>query len=121
MALFRGAMILSRDLPKTLSFYTNALGLSVNLQTDAYAELGHDSCRLMVKAAAPQLGEAVHSVGYTPFLCFTMSSDHFDTAIYKALQQGAILDGPIKYPEHGKVATLRSPDGHMISLVAEPQ
>ena len=29
---------------------------------------------------------------------------------------GASLDGPIKYPEHGKVASLRAPDGHMIGL-----
>ena len=29
---------------------------------------------------------------------------------------GAVLDGPIKYPSHGKVASVRSPDGHMIGL-----
>ena len=39
-----------------------------------------------------------------------------DKTIYKLLEMGAILDGPIKYPTHGKVASLRSPDGHMIGL-----
>lgn len=29
---------------------------------------------------------------------------------------GAHLDGPIQYPAHGKVASLRSPDGHMIGI-----
>jgi len=26
------------------------------------------------------------------------------------------LDGPIKYPEHGKIASIRGPDGCMIGL-----
>ena len=44
-----------------------------------------------------------------------------DKTIYKLLEMGAILDGPIKYPSHGKVAALRSPDGHMIGLFEENQ
>lgn len=40
----------------------------------------------------------------------------FDNTIYRLLKMGAVLDGPIKHPVHGKVAALRAPDGHMIGL-----
>ena len=39
-----------------------------------------------------------------------------DSSITSLLQLGATLDGPIKYPPFGKVAAVRSPDGHMIGL-----
>lgn len=39
-----------------------------------------------------------------------------DQAIQRVLGLGAHLDGPIKYPAHGAVASVRSPDGHMIGL-----
>lgn len=29
------------------------------------------------------------------------------------------MDGPIKYPEFGKIASLRTPDGQMIGLYEE--
>ena len=39
-----------------------------------------------------------------------------DTTVARCLQLGGHLDGPIQYPAHGKVATVKSPDGHMIGL-----
>jgi predicted enzyme related to lactoylglutathione lyase len=42
--------------------------------------------------------------------------DDMDTTVAKCVQMGGNLDGPIQYPAHGKVAVLRSPDGHMIGL-----
>ncbi|KAI9918004.1 hypothetical protein PsorP6_013001 [Peronosclerospora sorghi] len=37
-------------------------------------------------------------------------------AVPRLLMLGAIMDGPIKYPAHGKTAAFRSPDGVMIGL-----
>lgn len=51
---------------------------------------------------------------YSPLLCFDVAD--MDVAIQRALGMGAHLDGPIKYPAHGAVASIRSPDGHMIGL-----
>lgn len=65
--------------------------------------------------------------------------DDLDGAVQAALMMGASLDGPIKYPLHGKarclgaigivhasvtplaspllqIATVRSPEGHMVAL-----
>ena len=42
-----------------------------------------------------------------------------DSTVARLIGLGAELDGPIKYPPHGKVAALRSPDGHMIGLYEE--
>lgn len=39
-----------------------------------------------------------------------------EDAIQHAMAMGSTLDGPIKYPAHGKFAALRTPDGHMIGL-----
>lgn len=45
--------------------------------------------------------EAACSTGYSPFLNFDIQ-DLSDT-IPRLLMMGAIMDGPIKYPAHGKV------------------
>lgn len=45
--------------------------------------------------------EAACSTGYSPFLNFD-TQDLSDT-IPRLLMLGAIMDGPIKYPAHGKV------------------
>jgi predicted enzyme related to lactoylglutathione lyase len=46
----------------------------------------------------------------------TFDVDDLDTVVQRALEMGGHLDGPIQYPVHGKIAALRSPDGHMVGL-----
>lgn len=48
--------------------------------------------------------EAACSTGYSPFLSFDIQ-DLSDT-IPRLLMMGAIMDGPIKYPAHGKVRSI---------------
>jgi len=67
--------------------------------------------KLSIKAVE---SEAQLSNGYTPFLSFDV--DDMDSVVARCAQMGAKLDGPIQYPAHGKVAVLRTPDGHMIGL-----
>ena len=59
------------------------------------------------------------TAGYTPLLSFAVSD--VSATVARCLSLGAVLDGPIKYPQHGgaKVAALRAPDGQMIGLVEE--
>lgn len=120
----------------SVNFYQNGLGLSVVRHTDDWAELmcgvatadpaasnagtGTGTAggapppaafRLSIKAVE---SEAQLSVGYSPFLSFDV--DDMDGAVARCAQLGGKLDGPIQYPAHGKVAALRAPDGHMISL-----
>jgi predicted enzyme related to lactoylglutathione lyase len=109
----------SEGLAKAVSFYNGALGLSVSRMTDDWAELrcgtmsssSHDSISITLQAvySEPQL-----STGYSPLLSFEVAD--MDSVVSRCAQMGGHLDGPIQYPAHGKVAALRSPDGHMIGL-----
>jgi predicted enzyme related to lactoylglutathione lyase len=123
-----------------VNFYTNALSLQVIRHTDEWAELTcgvaananvntnesttmpsptiqqaqtqqQAQFRLSIKSVT---SEAHLSSGYSPILSFDV--DDMDNVISKCAQMGAHLDGPIQYPAHGKIAALRSPDGHLIGL-----
>jgi hypothetical protein len=50
--------------------------------------------------------EAACSSGYTPFLNFDIQD--LSDAVPRLLMLGATMDGPIKYPAHGKVGALQS-------------
>lgn len=39
-----------------------------------------------------------------------------DSTVPRLVSLGAVLDGPIRYEPYGKVAAVRSPDGHMVGL-----
>ncbi|KAK3268908.1 hypothetical protein CYMTET_22617 [Cymbomonas tetramitiformis] len=104
-------MLLQRDVPKAVRFYSEGLGLKVNFFTQEWAELQSGQTKLALKAAQ---GEAYCTAGYTPFLSFNVAD--LDSTVTKLLTLGAQLDGPIKYPTHGKVASLRAPDGQMLGL-----
>jgi catechol 2,3-dioxygenase-like lactoylglutathione lyase family enzyme len=127
MLMVRG----SERVAQSVNFYQNALGMHVIRHTDDWAELAcpvaipatssdtssspsnHSSAnfRLSIKSVE---SEAQLSTGYSPILTFDV--DDMDGTVARCAQMGAHLDGPIQYPAHGKVATLRAPDGHMIGL-----
>ena len=106
--MVRGAEGVSRG----VDFYHNALGLAVVRHTDEFAELTCNkafSINLLAVDSEAQLCTA-----YSPSLTFEV--DQLDVIIPKCIQMGAHLDGGILHPAHGKVASLRTPDGHMIGL-----
>lgn len=130
MLMVRGA----EGVAQSVNFYQNALGMAVVRHTDDWAELicpvnanvdtetslttpttttttTNSAFRLSIKSVE---SEAQLSVGYSPFLSFDV--DDMDGTIARCAQMGGHLDGPIQYPAHGKVATLRAPDGQMIGL-----
>jgi predicted enzyme related to lactoylglutathione lyase len=92
---------------KATEFYQQGLGLTVTRATDEWVDLG-------ILALQAALSEAQVSTGYSPMLQFHVQD--MDSTIAKCVQMGGHLDGPIQYPAHGKVAALRSPEGHMIGL-----
>lgn len=121
---FGRAMLMVRDVTQAVNFYQNGLGMAVVRHTDDWAELAcgvsvadttspttQPNFRLSIKGVA---SEAQLSVGYSPFLSFDV--DDMDGTVARCAQMGASLDGPIQYPAHGKVATMRAPDGQMIGL-----
>ncbi|RLN97876.1 hypothetical protein BBJ28_00001514 [Nothophytophthora sp. Chile5] len=110
MIRLRQLMVLSRDLPRSKQFYQEGLGLTLLRSSDTFAEFD-------TKAGVPlciKLAQRLVLSGYSPFLNFDIQD--LSEAVPRLLMLGAIMDGPIKYPAHGKVAALRSPDGVMIGL-----
>ncbi len=123
----------SNGVAAAVNFYQNGLGMNIVRHTDEWAELqcpvgppSSSSFPETSTAQQPQTNnnfnltiqacesEALLGVGYSPFLNFDVND--MDMTVARCVQMGAHLDGPIQYPAHGKVAALRSPDGHMIGL-----
>lgn len=106
-------------LAKASEFYST-LGLQVVRATDEWVDLRdndshneqtHRSMSICLRAVT---SEAQVTTGYSPVLQFQV--ENMDDIIAKCVQLGGNLDGPIQYPAHGKIAALRSPDGHMVGL-----
>ncbi len=169
----RSIVMYVRDLSRATRFYTEGLQLGVSHATSTTAHLaladenptsivlqavdGYVLLRLLLVITHVLRQESMLCTGYSPSLQFTI--DEFDTRIYRLLELGGMLDGPIQYKIHGKVcaccweshakhrtrhstrsikrqlhvlrishgvwlegfifsqiASMRSPDGHMISL-----
>ena len=102
----------TEGLERSISFYQQALGLTILRQTEEWAELSDNTYfRMTIKSV---YNESQLCSGYSPFLNFNVMD--MDGTISKCVQMGGHLDGPIQYPAHGKTAVLRTPDGHMIGL-----
>ena len=107
-------------LAKALEFYSAGLGLRVIRATDEWADLrtayphGQEQQPSLSICLRAVTSEAQVTTGYSPLLLFQV--ENMDNIIAKCVQLGGNLDGPIQYPAHGKIASLRSPDGHMIGI-----
>ena len=112
-ARLRNVLLLVKDVPSSVRFFRDGLGLRVASVTPRWAELdtGGGGTPLELKATE---GEAATTAGYTPFLSFDVAD--LDTAVTSLIGLGAALDGPVRHTPHGKAAALRSPDGHMLGL-----
>jgi predicted enzyme related to lactoylglutathione lyase len=108
-AHFRHVMLLVNDLPKTVAFYRDAFGLEVRMQSPVWTELVLDGTTLAVHATEDEVtvGNAVH---------LSFEVDDMDTVLARLLEHGAKLEGEVRKTSFGQVASLRSPDGHCISL-----
>eukprot|EP00536_Pseudo-nitzschia_multiseries_P000783 jgi/Psemu1/179490/e_gw1.9.83.1 len=119
-------------LARALEFYTSGLGLRAVRVTDEWADLRttpptrSEDHRQQHQQQQQQhqlplsiclravTSEAQVTTGYSPLLQFQV--ENMDRVIARCVQLGGNLDGPIQYPAHGKIAALRSPDGHMIGI-----
>ena len=117
-----------QGLANALEFYSSGLGLQVVRATDEWADLRttttppppsenqqqqqqQQSLSICLRAVT---SESQVTTGYSPLLQFQV--ENMDEVVARCVQLGGNLDGPIQYPAHGKIAALRSPDGHMIGI-----
>eukprot|EP00041_Stephanoeca_diplocostata_P008904 m.133185 g.133185 ORF g.133185 m.133185 type:complete len:126 (-) comp17530_c0_seq4:2347-2724(-) len=112
----RSIVFLVRNLESSTKFYSGGLRLEV-LQLCPHSRTAELSAGGDVTLSIQEMdsgSEAALSTGYSPFLNFEVSD--FDKTMYSLLEMGAKMDGAIQYSPEGKLAALRSPDGHMIGL-----
>ena len=111
---FRHIMLMIQDVPAAVKFYQEGLGLTVVNASPNMAELDANGTRIIIHGAEKQA-----EVGGSPILSFHVA-DLLET-IAKLESLGASLQGRVREPSFGKVAAMRSPEGHLISLLQPKQ
>ncbi|CAH9054085.1 unnamed protein product [Cuscuta epithymum] len=96
-ASFRWILQLHKDVPKAAKFYSEGLGLTINVCTLRWAELESGPLKLALMQSP---SNDVAEKGYSSLISFTVSD--INHTVTKLLSLGAELDGPIKYEIHGK-------------------
>jgi predicted enzyme related to lactoylglutathione lyase len=107
-------MLMIQDVPAAVKFYQEGLGLTVVNASPNMAELDANGTRIIIHGAENQA-----EVGGSPILSFHVA-DLLET-IAKLESLGASLQGRVREPSFGKVAAMRSPEGHLISLLQPKQ
>jgi len=113
MAL-RSLILTVRNPASTAKFYERTLGLVIKHSTPTSFELIGATTPSIPLIIREGTNAASLTVGYTPILNFDVVD--MENAVTAAMEMGGMLDGAIKYKAFGKIAALRSPDGHMLGL-----
>eukprot|EP01025_Chloroclados_australasicus_P061482 TRINITY_DN8077_c0_g1_i1.p1 TRINITY_DN8077_c0_g1~~TRINITY_DN8077_c0_g1_i1.p1 ORF type:complete len:204 (+),score=14.23 TRINITY_DN8077_c0_g1_i1:208-819(+) len=111
MVLLQHVLLLQRNVPRAAKYYAEGVGLKLKVLTETWAELEAGSSTIALKQVA---GESFRTTGYSPFLAFRVSE--LQETLQRIIPLGAEMDGPIRFTASGKVAAVRNPDGHMMSL-----
>lgn len=115
MAL-RSVLLLVRNAQRTLSFFSEGLGMPIRYTAaeGTVGEVDSGPVGIIVQEVPMGTSEAQLSVGYSPFLNLNVAD--LDTLLPRLVQMGAHMDGAVRYTPSGKVVALRVPDGFMIGL-----
>ena len=109
-AEFKHIMLMVPDIPAAVKFYSEGLGLAVKMSSPGWAELDANGATI-----AMHFAEGAPTVGSSPILSFHVEDVY--GAIAKLEELGGKLEGRIREPSFGKVAAVRTPDGHLVSLL----
>lgn len=109
-AEFKHVMLMVKDIPATVKFYHEGLGLAVKMASPGWAELDAGGTTIALHGA-----EHPYNAGDTPILSFHV--DDVYAMLAKLEEMGATLEGRVREPSFGKVAAVRTPDGHLLSLL----
>ena len=107
---FRHIMLMIKDVPAAVKFYQEGLGLTVVNASTNMAELDANGTKIIIHGAENQA-----EVGGSPILSFHV--EDLQETIAKLESLGASLQGRVREPSFGKVAAMRSPEGHLLSLL----
>ncbi len=108
-AQFKHVMLMVKDVKAAVQFYSEGLGLPVKVVSPAWGEVDADGTTIAFHMAEDP------GAGSSPILSFHVEDVH--AALAKLEERGAALEGRIREPSFGKVAAVRTPDGHLLSLL----
>lgn len=108
-AEFKHVMLMVKDVPATVKFYSEGLGLTVKMSSPAWGELDANGTTIALHSAEGA------QPGDSPILSFHVEDVYAAIATLEAM--GAKLEGRVREPGFGKVAAVRTPDGHLLSLL----
>ena len=107
---FKHIMLMVKDIPTAVKFYSEGLGLKVKMSSPGWAELDADGTTIAMHAASEN-----GQTGGSPILSFHVEDVY--ATIAKLEEMGAKLEGRVREPSFGKVAAMRTPDGTILSLL----
>ncbi|RUT00179.1 glyoxalase [Dulcicalothrix desertica PCC 7102] len=109
-AQFKYVMLMVKDVPAAVKFYSEGLGLTVKVSTPGWAEIDAGGTTIAFHGA-----ESDAETGDSPILSFNVDDIHQVIATLENM--GAKLEGRVREPSFGKVAAVRTPDKHLLSLL----
>jgi catechol 2,3-dioxygenase-like lactoylglutathione lyase family enzyme len=109
-AQFKHIMLMVPDVMASVKFYSEGLGLKVRMASPGWAEIDADGTTIAFHAAGESNG-----AGSSPILSFHV--EDIQAALETLEAQGGKLEGRVREPAFGKVAAVRTPDGHLLSLL----
>ncbi|GAB1543082.1 hypothetical protein NUACC21_57560 [Scytonema sp. NUACC21] len=86
------------------------MGLPVKVSSPGWGELDANGTTIAFHGT-----ESDAQVGFSPILSFNV--DDIYTVISSLENLGAKLEGNVREPSFGKVVAVRTPDGHLLSLL----
>jgi predicted enzyme related to lactoylglutathione lyase len=107
---FEHIMLLVKDILASVKFYSQGLGFTVKMSSPEWAELDANGT-ILVLHAAHENAQGGNS------LILSFHVDDVNAAIVTLEKLGAKLETQVLEKPSGRVAAMRTPDGHRLSLL----
>lgn len=117
MLSLKSLIIFTRNVNKSIGFYTQGMGLKCELLSEELAEL---SCENSLSILLIRTDSSAYTrCGFSPIL--TWEADNFEERLTLMLKYGAISEGSPAVYNCKKVVYLQSPDGFSINLIEKQE
>lgn len=107
---FRQIILMVENVSASVEFYQEGLGLKVNGVTETWAELEADGTEIALHATTRS-----YQTESSPILSFHVADVY--TTVEDLEAMGGRLEGIVRQLSFGKVALVRTPDGHLLNLL----
>lgn len=111
-ARINSLVLTTKNVMKSLGFYTEALGLKTHQLSEELAELKDSAGFTVILKRTDSL--AFCTRGFSPLI--TWEIQDFSEKLTQITKYGAELDGSVMETSSGKLVCFRAPDGHMMAL-----